>query len=194
MISERLEILPHRVSVDLDGTMFWFRGESEATESIQSAELIKKTADLVLLLSVMGYSLSIYTAAHFFRPRYIAKEFPEMYGLFDEVYTRESLINDDAPPDATVFLKRQELIESREPKWHPITVPAGLSKKDLTTVQWVAKNRGKAPALIGASVIIDDGRKVRQLGDAETRVIVVKPDHIPIKDISQREFIKRVFP
>lgn len=192
-MTERLQLNPKRIGVDLDKTLFNFIGESETTETIQSAEIINKTVDLLGLLRARDYMLAIYTAAFFFRPLYIASTFPDVYSMFDQVYTRESLINDDAPPDALVITHQKALLAEAPAKWRMIEVPPNLSETDKTTVRWVGRNRGKVPALIHASTMIDDGRKVRQIGDESLKVAVIRPAIIPNKDIAIREFARRNF-
>lgn len=192
-MNERLQLNPKRIGVDLDKTLFTFTGESETTETIQSADIINKTVDLLGLLRARDYMLAIYTAAFFFRPLYIASTFPEVYSMFDQVYTRGSLINDDAPPDSNVFTHQKRLIAEAPAKWRMIEVPSDLSEIDKTTVRWVGRNRGKVPALIRASIMIDDGRKIRQIGDEGLKVTVIRPENIPNKDIAIREFARRNF-
>ncbi len=192
-MTERLHLNPKRIGVDLDKTLFTFIGESEQTGTIQSAEIINKTIDLLALLRARDYMLAIYTAAFFFRPLYIANNFPDVYSMFDQVYTRESLINDDAPPNSDVFLRQHDLLAKAPEKWRTIEVPSDLSLADQATVRWVGRNRGKVPALITASTMIDDGRKVRQIGDESLRVAVIRPAIIPNKDIAIREFARKNF-
>lgn len=191
---ERLHIDPKRVGVDLDHTLFTFIGESERTNTIESANLINKTLDLLLLLEARRYHLSIYTAAFFYRPAYIAEYHPEIYGLFKEVFTRESLVNNDAPIDSDIHLRRAQLMRSQPDKWRSIEIPEfGLTPADHVTIQWVGKNRGKVPALISAATMLDDGRKVRQLGGPDTRVQIIKPNQIPNSDTAIRGFVQANF-
>ncbi len=191
---ESLSLDPKEVAVDLDNTLFKFIGESESTGTIESAEIIQKTLDLLLLLQAQKYNLSIYTAAFFFRPEYIQRTFPEVYALFRRVFTRESLINDDAPLDSNVSTRQSLLLASPPEKWQQIMVPSDLSEEDYTTIRWVGRNRGKVPALISAATMLDDGRKVRQLGGDDLRVQVIRPNQIPNKDIAIRGFVRTHFP
>lgn len=190
---ESLHLDPKHVAVDLDNTLFTFVGESESAGTIESANIIKKTLDLLLLLEARKYNFSIYTAAFFFRPEYIERNYPEIYDLFQTVFSRESLVNDDAPVDADIHIRQAKLIANPPKKWKKIEVPSNLSPADYSTIQWVGKNRGKAPALISAATMLDDGRKVRQLGGPNTRVHIIKPNQIPNMDIAIRGFAQTHF-
>lgn len=182
---------PFKTTVDLDGTLVRF--DKDIDGNVIGVNLVPKVLTFNRLLRDMGHSLSIYTAAFYNRVDAFAAFFPSVSAMFDCIYTRESLINSDAPNDSEIRRRQEELWQRQKKgdpaleKWRMIEIPAGLSVRDLAIINSAAKQRGKVPALVGSSCMVDDRNKIRQIGDASTRVTVVHPRQIPetVEEITQ---------
>lgn len=134
--------MPLRVAIDCDGTIVGHRNLRDGSLEL---ELRPGVMGFLRELSLRGHALILWTIANRSWIRMLSARFPEIFELFDEVYTRDGLpcpwkdirvIRADALIDDDLSYKRraERLGFGHRYIWVPEFVPGRRPRADLDVV------------------------------------------------------------